>query len=57
MKKNKILTKEEQALLDSIERGEWKSRPKVETKKVIAAAKEFIKSRLKNITKKVGNDH
>ncbi len=57
MKKNKILTKEELALIESIERGEWKSRPKVETKKAIAAAKEFIKSRLKSLIKKVGNDH
>lgn len=52
MKKNKILTKEEQALIDSIEREEWKSRPKVETKKVIAAAKEFMKSQLKIFIKK-----
>lgn len=57
MKKDKTITKKEQALIDSIERGDWKSRPKVETKKAIAAAKDFMKSRLKNLIKKVGNDH
>ena len=47
MKKDKNLTEEEQAIIDSVERGEWKSRPKIETKKAVAAAKEFMKSQRK----------